>query len=153
MYRAGIEKADDGFVVNFAYGRRGATLNTGTKTPQPVTYAEAASIYEKLVRSQDGKGYKPVGGAAAGAGIGTSVTDREQRDTGLRAQLLNPITEDEAAAYLRRRSLVRAGEVRRQTDAAAQVRARSSSRSTGTGCASGSRRRTPRSWRPWRATS
>lgn len=100
VYRAGIEEADGGFVVNFAFGRRGATLNTGTKTTRPVPYDEALSIYEKLIRSKTAKGYKPVGGAQTGAGIGTSVTDREQRDTGLRSQLLNPITEDEAEAYL-----------------------------------------------------
>ena len=100
VYRAAIEEADGGFVVNFAFGRRGATLNTGTKTQQPVTYDEALSIYEKLVRSKTAKGYKPISGAQTGAGIGMTVTDREQRDTGLRAQLLNPITEDEVAAYL-----------------------------------------------------
>ena len=100
VYRAGIEEADGGFIVNFAFGRRGTTLNTGTKTARPVPYGEAAGIYEKLVRSKTAKGYKPVGDTQTGAGIGTSVTEREQRDTGLRAQLLNPITEDEAEAYL-----------------------------------------------------
>ena len=100
VYRAGIEEAHGGFVVNFAFGRRGTTLNTGTKTARPVPYGEAAGIYEKLVRSKTAKGYKPIGGTQSGAGIGTSVTEREQRDTGLRAQLLNPITEDEAEAYL-----------------------------------------------------
>src|ERR1035437_2430826 len=99
VYRAAIEAADNGFVVNFAYGRRGATLSTGTKTTMPVTYGEATSIYEKLVLSKTAKGYKPVGGTQT-QGIGTSVTDRERRDTGLRAQLLNPITEDEADKYL-----------------------------------------------------
>ena len=99
VYRAGIEVSGDGFVVNFAYGRRGATLNTGTKTAGPVTHDEAVKVYEKLVRSKTGKGYKPVG-ALPGSGIGTSVTSRERRDTGLRAQLLNPITEEEAEAYL-----------------------------------------------------
>jgi bifunctional non-homologous end joining protein LigD len=100
VYRAGIEKSGDGFVVNFAYGRRGATLNTGSKTTNPVTYDEAVSIYEKLVRSKTAKGYKPVGGSEKDTGIGMTVTDREQRDSGLRPQLLNPLTEDEAEAYL-----------------------------------------------------
>ena len=100
VYRAGIEQAGAGFVVNFAYGRRGATLNTGTKTGQPVPYAEALEIYEKLVASKTGKGYKPTGGTPPSAGIGATVTDREQRDTGFRPQLLNPITEEEVEAYL-----------------------------------------------------
>ncbi len=96
VYRAAVEAQDSGFVVNFAYGRRGATLNTGTKTSKPVSLAEATNVYEKLVRSKVAKGYKPVG---AGAGIGASV-EREKRDTGLRPQLLNPITEAESLAYM-----------------------------------------------------
>lgn len=100
VYRAAIEEADGGFIVNFAFGRRGTTLNTGTKTTQPVTYEEASGIYEKLVLSKTAKGYKPVAGAQTGAGIGTSVTERESRDTGLRPQLLNPITEEDAEQYL-----------------------------------------------------
>lgn len=100
VYRAGIEKSGDGFVVNFAYGRRGTTLNTGTKTSRPVTYAEAEAVYKKLVLSKTAKGYKPVGGGEKDTGIGMNLIDREQRDSGLRPQLLNPITEDEAEAYL-----------------------------------------------------
>ncbi len=100
VYRAGIEKLNGGFVVNFAYGRRGSTLNTGTKTSRPVTHEEAVDIYDQLVKSKTAKGYRPVNGVPTGTSIGTSVTDRDQRDTGLRPQLLNPITEDEAEAYL-----------------------------------------------------
>jgi bifunctional non-homologous end joining protein LigD len=100
VYRACVERSGDGFVVNFAYGRRGATLNTGTKTQQPVPYAEALSVYEKLVASKTGKGYKPVAGAQPSTGVGTTVTDREQRDTGLRPQLLNPIDNSDVTAYL-----------------------------------------------------
>jgi len=101
VYRAAIEKADGGHVVNFAYGRRGSTLNTGTKTIQPVSCDEALKIYNKLVNSKTAKGYKPVEGSRSNAGIGSSVTGKERRDTGLRAQLLNPITEDEAEEYLK----------------------------------------------------
>jgi len=101
VYRAAIEKAKEGFVVNFAYGRRGSTLNTGTKTTQPVPYDEALNIYNKLVNSKTAKGYKPVEGSRIGTGIGISVMERERRDTGLRAQLLNPVTEDETDAYLK----------------------------------------------------
>jgi len=101
VYRAAIEKADGGFVVNFAYGRRGSTLNTGTKTTQPVPYDEAEKIYNKLVNSKTAKGYKPAECSRSGTGIGSSVTARERRDTGLRAQLLNPVTEDEAEEYLK----------------------------------------------------
>lgn len=100
VYRAAIEAQGSGFVVNFAYGRRGATLNTGTKTQKPVAYDEALGIYDRLVGSKTAKGYRPTGGSVTGKGVAMSVTTREQRDTGLRAQLLNPIGEDQAQAYL-----------------------------------------------------
>ena len=33
VYQAGLTPKDGGYVVTFAYGRRGATLNTGIKLP------------------------------------------------------------------------------------------------------------------------
>ena len=41
VYQCRIELAGKRFVVNFAYGRRGSTLNTGTKTNVPVDYDSA----------------------------------------------------------------------------------------------------------------
>ena len=98
VYRACIEKRNSGFVVNFAYGRRGSALNTGTKTTRPVTYGEAVKIYDQLVRSKTAKGYRPI--STASAGIGMIVAKREERDSGLRPQLLNPITAEECEQYL-----------------------------------------------------
>ncbi len=46
------------FFVNFAYGRRGSTLNTGSKTPAPVPLAEAQKIFDKLVAEKMAKGYR-----------------------------------------------------------------------------------------------
>lgn len=97
VYRAAVEAQGTGFVVNFAYGRRGATLNAGTKTQAPVSLDEATGIYEKLVKSKMAKGYKPIGDGTTGTGM-VQVESRE--DTGLRAQLLNLITEEEAERYL-----------------------------------------------------
>jgi bifunctional non-homologous end joining protein LigD len=96
VYQASIESSGSGYVVNFAYGRRGSALNTGTKTQAPVSYAEAQSVYDKLIRSKIAKGYRINGGGAA-----ISVADNAGRDTGLRPQLLNPILEEEAEPYLR----------------------------------------------------
>ena len=56
-YHARIEEKDGGFVVNFAYGRRGASLTTGTKTQTPVAYDKALAIFDKLVREKMSKGY------------------------------------------------------------------------------------------------
>jgi bifunctional non-homologous end joining protein LigD len=93
VYRAAVEPSGDGFVVNFAYGRRGATLTAGTKTQTPVSYSEAVAIYTKLVKSKTAKGYQPVADETDTAGgTGMVMADCVREDTGLRAQLLNPIT-------------------------------------------------------------
>jgi len=44
VYQAAITPKDGGFAVEFAYGRRGATLQTGTKTQAPVPYEQAKKI-------------------------------------------------------------------------------------------------------------
>ena len=101
VYRAAVEAGGGGFVVSFAYGRRGATLNTGTKTPQPVAYDEAVKVYEKLVKSKTAKGYKPVAGTGGNPGTGMVAAMTAREDTGLRAQLLNPLDSlEDAAPYL-----------------------------------------------------
>jgi bifunctional non-homologous end joining protein LigD len=51
---------DDKYVVIFAYGRRGSTLIEGTKTPIPVSFEKASSIYGKLINDKVKKGYKKV---------------------------------------------------------------------------------------------
>ena len=53
VYRAEIEPKDGGFVVNFAYGRRGGNMTTGTKTKSPVALDEAKVIYNKLVKEKN----------------------------------------------------------------------------------------------------
>ena len=101
VYRVALEASGLGYVVNFAYGRRGSTLNTGTKTQCPLPYAKALAVYDKLVKSKTAKGYKPHGGHSPETGTGMQiVASAERRDTGLRAQLLNPIAEDEVEHYL-----------------------------------------------------
>ena len=96
-YRAAIEPKDGGFVVNFAYGRRGGTLNTGTKTTVPVTEAEATKVFDKLVASKVAKGYRPIANTNAPLPV---LTGREGLDGGVRCQLLNPIEETDVARLL-----------------------------------------------------
>ena len=57
VYQASIESQGELFVVNFAYGRRGSTMNTGTKTQTPVDYDSARNLFDKLVRDKQAKGY------------------------------------------------------------------------------------------------
>jgi len=95
VYQAAIEPKDGGFVVNFAFGRRGSTLQTGTKTAQPVDYAAARKIYDKLVKEKTDKGYTP-----GESGTPYQDTANEQRATGILPQLLNRIDEVEAEKLL-----------------------------------------------------
>ncbi len=96
VYAAQIEEVEGGFVVTFAFGRRGSTLQTGAKTTQPVALAEAKKVFAKLIASKKAKGYTESPDGAPYVG-----TKMEERDTGLRPQLLNPITEEEAEKYLK----------------------------------------------------
>src|SRR5438034_7784905 len=57
VYQASIEPQGELFVVNFAFGRRGSTLQTGIKTSEPVDFDSARKIYEKLIREKRAKGY------------------------------------------------------------------------------------------------
>jgi bifunctional non-homologous end joining protein LigD len=88
IYQCSIKPQGDLFVVNFAYGRRGSTLNTGTKTSSPVEYDEAKAIYDKLVQEKKAKGYTE-------GENGTPYTsgDSDKQSSGLLPQLLNPIDE------------------------------------------------------------
>jgi len=94
VYQAAIEPAGNQFVVNFAYGRRGSTLTSGTKTSSPVDYAAAKKIYVKLVSEKKAKGYTE-------GENGTPYQHAEKQASGILPQLLNPITEAEVELLLR----------------------------------------------------
>jgi bifunctional non-homologous end joining protein LigD len=94
VYQAAIEPAGSQFVVNFAYGRRGATLTTGTKTSSPVDYSAAKKIYAKLVSEKKAKGYTE-------GENGTPYQHADKRPSGILPQLLNPIGEAEVELLLR----------------------------------------------------
>lgn len=90
VYHCQLFEVDGGFTVEFQYGRRGSALQAGTKTANPVDEASARKTFDKLVKEKTGKGYTPdISGEIF---VGTEHADR---DTGLRPQLLNPITEAE----------------------------------------------------------
>jgi bifunctional non-homologous end joining protein LigD len=89
MYQCHIEASGEGYLVNFAYGRRGDTLRAGTKTKTPVTLEKADKIYGSLVLSKTSKGYKPGGDTST-----YEVVAKEE--VGYCPQLLNEIDEDEA---------------------------------------------------------
>ena len=97
LYQAAIEPAGDGlYSVTFAYGRRGSTLNTGTKTSGPVGYDEARRIFDKLVSEKMAKGYTP--GADGTPYVGSNG---DKQPSGYLPQLLNPIEEADVQRLLR----------------------------------------------------
>ena len=90
VYQASLEQSGDLWVCNFAYGRRGSTMSTGTKTPKPVEYALAKKAYDKVVTEKKAKGYTEGETGALYAG-----TSKEERKTGIVPQLLNNVDEDQ----------------------------------------------------------
>ena len=94
-YQASIEETNGGFLVNFAYGRRGSALKTGTKTNAPVSFEKAQKVYDSLVKSKTAKGYTEAESGARYVG-----TDLEERDSGLSPMLPSPIERDELEALI-----------------------------------------------------
>jgi len=93
IYQASLEPYNSAWIVCFAFGRRGTFLTNGIKTPTPIPYEKAERIYQKLIAAKMAKGYTP----------GESGTPYQggSGDTGVRPQLLNPLTEQEVEALLK----------------------------------------------------
>lgn len=88
VYTLWLEEKSDGFLVNFNYGPRGGWVKDGTKTPKPVSKAEAEKIYEKKLKEQKAKGYTVGEDAPA-----FSQTEGVE-DSGLRPMLLTNCTDE-----------------------------------------------------------
>jgi predicted DNA-binding WGR domain protein len=86
IYQCEIKAAGERFIVNFCYGRRGSTLNTGTKTNVPVEFPDAQRIFEKLVKEKKSKGYTE-------GETGKPYLHSDQQPSGIVPQLLNAIEE------------------------------------------------------------
>ena len=86
VFQCQIEAAGERYVVNFAYGRRGGTLNTGTKTNVPVDFDSAQRIFDKLVKEKRSKGYSEGQDA-------TPYQHTNQQPSRILPQLLNSIDQ------------------------------------------------------------
>src|SRR5262245_42495631 len=106
VYNATIVKDGDAFTVKVEWGRRGASLNQGSKAVR-VSLAVAQKKYDSLVREKRNKGYEEIAGdvkpaAVAppeGQGSGSKVGGKRAK-VGLGAQLLTALEEDELARFL-----------------------------------------------------
>ncbi len=94
VYTASLVKRSLSWDVDFAYGRRGSTMNTGSKI-SGVEYEKAKKIYDKLVAEKTGKGYTP-----GESGVAYQHTSSEERDSGVRVMLLNEVEESELERLL-----------------------------------------------------
>lgn len=88
VYQTSIQSESSGYMVHFAYGRRGSTLTTGTKTQTPVDYPQAKILFDKLVREKIAKGYTP-----GEDGTHYQSVTKAARTTDIQCQLLNPVIE------------------------------------------------------------
>lgn len=55
VYDLSLVQKNGGWVVNFAYGRRGSTLRPGTKTATPLPHESALKVYEKTLAEKLGE--------------------------------------------------------------------------------------------------
>lgn len=90
VYKAALEEKDGLYFVNFAYGRRGNTLKTGTKTQTGVELEKAQKIFDKLVNGKMAKGYEK----SESESNANYVYESDKIQTGIHCQLLNPIEEN-----------------------------------------------------------
>jgi bifunctional non-homologous end joining protein LigD len=107
VYNAAIVEDGAGtYTVTCAWGRRGSTLNTGSKAVK-VGLAQAQRKFESLVREKTNKGYQPISAEVKPAAVAPPVGEgsgskapRARARVGHQAQLLSPIEEDELDAFL-----------------------------------------------------
>lgn len=96
VYQASLQARGAGWVVEFAYGKRGSALKTGTKTDSPITYEAALKIYDKLVKEKTGKGYTP-----DRSGVAYTGTALASQASGFAPQLPTPIDDQELDQLLK----------------------------------------------------
>ena len=88
----------DFFLVNFQYGRRGGTLQTGTKTPNPVPLAQAQTVFDRLLKEKTGKGYQISSDGSMSAPITPAGAGNSAHETP--CELLEEITQAEALGLI-----------------------------------------------------
>ena len=79
--------APERFLVNIRYGRRGAVLREGSKTPQPIAADAAAKVFDSVVVAKINGGYRRSDQPVASSVTGASGAPAEGRDGILLARL------------------------------------------------------------------
>lgn len=92
-----VGSEEEGYRVNFQYGRVGNKLATGTKTRTSIDLATAQQIFLDLVKEKMAKGYLPKAGEAPAYQDPTA----KKQSIGVLPQLLNAIDKEEVERYLK----------------------------------------------------
>ncbi|OLP04640.1 ATP dependent DNA ligase domain protein [Rhodoferax antarcticus ANT.BR] len=95
VYQASLRASGDLWLVDFAYGKRGTALKTGTKTNAPVDFKSAKTVFDKLVKSKMSGGYVPVQGNVA-----YTSAEGALESSGYLPMLPIALEEDEVDSYL-----------------------------------------------------
>ncbi|MBV6621668.1 MAG: WGR domain-containing protein [Rivularia sp. (in: Bacteria)] len=102
------EVAEDKYLVNFRYGRRGANLKEGTKTTQPVALTKAEQVFDKLVGEKTRKGYVDTSAASS---VTTSQPVATVNNPRIQA-ILNRLADDKPSTWKLERAIWKAGELK-----------------------------------------
>jgi bifunctional non-homologous end joining protein LigD len=95
-YHVHLKARDNGWVVEFQYGKRGSALRSGVKTKDPLDFATAKKTYDKTVQGQLKEGYTPDEGGAI-----YQSTPLQNDFTGVLPQLLNAVELHKAGDYMK----------------------------------------------------
>lgn len=88
-YMIWIEPKDGGFIVQALWGAIGGSKQSGSKTPKPVSLADAENVLEKVVKEKLAKGYTVGGNVPAYSQV------EGKTDSGVRPMLLTEAHEEE----------------------------------------------------------
>ena len=95
VYHLQLEGAQEQWVVQAQWGRRGSALQSDVKV-SGTSYEEAKRVYERILREKTGKGYQMAQASANGneaIAVGLPATKEHSGQT---PELLTPIDEAEA---------------------------------------------------------
>ncbi|BAZ08418.1 WGR domain-containing protein [Calothrix sp. NIES-4071] len=95
------------YVVNFRYGKRGATLKEGVKTTQAVPLPEAERVFDKLVQEKTKKGYQDVSSPLPTIPAQTAKTSQTREEA-----ILTRLANTQPSKWKLERVIWRAGELK-----------------------------------------
>jgi predicted DNA-binding WGR domain protein len=105
VYEVDLCEAGEGeFLVNFRYGRRGAVLREGTKTPFPMSRSQAEAIFDALVTEKTAKGYQITAGTGTVAPQPKTVRTQTPENVDPRRVAIAKRLADEATGRAKKKS-------------------------------------------------